>query len=288
MTQLSSLHINKVKWLSKNEELLAGNETAQRWLKEICHFGVLPECITHTLNSLAQEQHIASLNKSKGLILFNILVIKEIFSQIDDKTPPQSFYKFIQYTEYMLMGCAYQLTLLNEEFTQQYDEKYKILNNEFGWLLEDMRLLNTLNNHSPNMQLTSARTCQLIQSIINTLTRIGTILKNIDQKNLSSTGLIHKENNIEMNLKKKFYLNNNYHKIFLTYREIQALYYSVQGKSAKQIGKILNLSPRTIECYLDKIKKKLQCQTLKELSYKVITDNVFDYLEKEYPGVIPA
>ncbi len=42
-------------------------------------------------------------------------------------------------------------------------------------------------------------------------------------------------------------------------REKQCLYYLVRGMTAKEIGRILNLSPRTIEFYIENMKKKFSC-----------------------------
>ncbi len=43
----------------------------------------------------------------------------------------------------------------------------------------------------------------------------------------------------------------------LTSREKESLMYLLQGKSAKQIAKNMHLSHRTVEFYLDNIRKKL-------------------------------
>lgn len=45
--------------------------------------------------------------------------------------------------------------------------------------------------------------------------------------------------------------------IFMSQREVVTLYYLAKGMNAKEIGSILNVSSRTIEAYLDKIKVKL-------------------------------
>lgn len=51
----------------------------------------------------------------------------------------------------------------------------------------------------------------------------------------------------------------------LSKRELECLLWCVKNKTAKQIGKILSLSPRTVEDYLTKIKNKLGCQSKFEL-----------------------
>jgi DNA-binding CsgD family transcriptional regulator len=62
-------------------------------------------------------------------------------------------------------------------------------------------------------------------------------------------------------------------KITLTPREFQCLKYLMQGYSAKQTAQVLNISPRTIECYLKNIKEKAECRTQLELLSKVVRLN---------------
>lgn len=73
-----------------------------------------------------------------------------------------------------------------------------------------------------------------------------------------------KQTNIE-----KFYLMT--HDIFISKREMECLYYLSLGKSAKEIGRILKISPRTVESYLINIRRKVGLNTKNELislSYK--------------------
>ena len=62
-----------------------------------------------------------------------------------------------------------------------------------------------------------------------------------------------------MNTKKnkKFYKLSN--------REVDCLYYTIQGHSAKFIGQELSISHRTVESYLQNIKNKLDYHTKNEL-----------------------
>jgi DNA-binding CsgD family transcriptional regulator len=68
---------------------------------------------------------------------------------------------------------------------------------------------------------------------------------------------------------KRYYLSAEYNGIYLTQREMECLLCLMHGKSAKQIGKELNLALRTIEFYLDKI--KLNCDSSSILIEKTIT-----------------
>lgn len=48
----------------------------------------------------------------------------------------------------------------------------------------------------------------------------------------------------------------------LTLREAQCAYYAMSGQTFKEIARELLLSPRTIEYYLRRIRKKLDCRTM--------------------------
>ena len=61
----------------------------------------------------------------------------------------------------------------------------------------------------------------------------------------------------------KFKIHNR--DILLSRREIECIAGLLSGKTMKEIGKILFLSPRTVECYLRSIKGKLDCHTKSEL-----------------------
>lgn len=51
----------------------------------------------------------------------------------------------------------------------------------------------------------------------------------------------------------------------LTKRQIDCLYYLVKGMTIKKIANTLNLSPKTVEHYLDAVKVKLNCRNRTEL-----------------------
>ena len=56
----------------------------------------------------------------------------------------------------------------------------------------------------------------------------------------------------------------------LTKRQIDCLALLVKGMSYKETGKKLNLSPRTVEHYVDAVKMKLNCDTRSELISKAL------------------
>lgn len=54
-------------------------------------------------------------------------------------------------------------------------------------------------------------------------------------------------------------------KAYLSRRETQVLYYSLQGMTSKKAATLLGISSKTVEYYIDKLKVKLQCKTKPEL-----------------------
>lgn len=48
-------------------------------------------------------------------------------------------------------------------------------------------------------------------------------------------------------------------------REAECMIYMMEGKSAKRIARQLDLSPRTIEFYIENMRQKLNCHTKYDL-----------------------
>lgn len=65
--------------------------------------------------------------------------------------------------------------------------------------------------------------------------------------------------------------------IYLSGREIECLVYLIIGHSAKETAKILTVSPKTVEFYIDSAKQKLNCSTKSELIKKIIKLNVISH-----------
>lgn len=59
-------------------------------------------------------------------------------------------------------------------------------------------------------------------------------------------------------------------KLSLSIREEECLYFLLKGLTSKQIGKVLGLSYRTIESYLDNLKDKFACRKLSALIVKAL------------------
>ncbi len=65
--------------------------------------------------------------------------------------------------------------------------------------------------------------------------------------------------------KRKYFLRGKYKNIYLTKREAECAFFMLQGKTAKKIAMILQLSPRSIEDILSKVKGKLGLQYRSDL-----------------------
>ena len=68
------------------------------------------------------------------------------------------------------------------------------------------------------------------------------------------------------NIMPGFHIND----VCFSKQEIKCLRLLIAGKTIKLIGQHLSLSPRTVEFYLDNIKRKLNVKTKSELIEKVV------------------
>ncbi len=66
----------------------------------------------------------------------------------------------------------------------------------------------------------------------------------------------------------------------LTKREAQIVFHLVQGKTAKLIGEALNISHRTVEVHISKIKSKLQCDSSHHVIKKAIKAGSIYFVSK--------
>lgn len=63
----------------------------------------------------------------------------------------------------------------------------------------------------------------------------------------------------------RYPLGTNHPGVYLTKRQAQCIKHLIEGKSVKEIGSILNLSPRTVDDYLKKLRAKLGCYRREQL-----------------------
>ncbi|OGT22550.1 MAG: hypothetical protein A3C55_00025 [Gammaproteobacteria bacterium RIFCSPHIGHO2_02_FULL_42_13] len=66
-----------------------------------------------------------------------------------------------------------------------------------------------------------------------------------------------------------------YKYLMFSKREVECIYYLIRGLSAKQIGRVLNLSSRTIETHVYNIKKKIGGQKKSDIISWVLDDPGF-------------
>jgi DNA-binding CsgD family transcriptional regulator len=98
----------------------------------------------------------------------------------------------------------------------------------------------------------------------NNQAKLTDIINTVLQKEL---GLNSKPPGIEQ--AKDFHVLTHNKQYPLSRREFQCLFHLASGKSAKETGALLFLSQRTVETYLDAIKRKLNCRTKLEILSKI-------------------
>lgn len=62
----------------------------------------------------------------------------------------------------------------------------------------------------------------------------------------------------------------------LSERQLECLFFLLRGKSDKEIAKILNLSPRTVESYIQEVKFKMQCLTRAQIIEKSFSEGLLN------------
>lgn len=72
----------------------------------------------------------------------------------------------------------------------------------------------------------------------------------------------------------RYHLFNAGQDIILSDREVTCMKYVVQGWNAQEIGKILKISPRTVEAHINHLKLKLDCYNLHDLIYLLTTQKI--------------
>lgn len=76
-------------------------------------------------------------------------------------------------------------------------------------------------------------------------------------------------------------IHQDYHdSIKLTDRETQCLFYTIRGATSKEIGKSLNISSRTVECFIDSVRLKFKCRNKNELLSCTLRQNMANIIPK--------
>ena len=135
----------------------------------------------------------------------------------------------------------------NEIFNVDLTAVYRIENNKVqeSWLMTDVCFNYTANAQKGESDGITGHQTALINTNIDTAYKMFT-----------------------QTIKKK--LQRDYAKIELSPREMECLFYTLGGRTAKEIAHTLDLSARTIEHYLDNLKTKLNCNSKSELRRKLI------------------
>jgi len=97
-------------------------------------------------------------------------------------------------------------------------------------------------------------------------------LKNIDISEKTRSEFF-KMTNID-----RFFLLNQDENLYLTKREAECVTYMIDGATAKQTAKILGISFRTVESYIQQIKEKLKCPNKEALISLLIESNINDVI----------
>ena len=82
--------------------------------------------------------------------------------------------------------------------------------------------------------------------------------KENDETSLSEKNLARYLHQTEL---KKYYFRTPVGIIYLSRREVECVLYLSMGRTIKEIANTIKISPRTVECYIDNAKKKLNCSS---------------------------
>lgn len=81
------------------------------------------------------------------------------------------------------------------------------------------------------------------------------------------------------NIKPASYILTDVHSLLpLTEKQKACLFFLIRGKSFKEIARLLQISPRTVECHFDAIKTKLHCDNKADLICKAIDSGFLYYI----------
>lgn len=70
--------------------------------------------------------------------------------------------------------------------------------------------------------------------------------------------------------------------LLLTERQENCLFLLIRRKTTKQIGKLLQISPRTVECHIEAIKTKFKCQSISDIIEKAFDSGFLYYIPKSF------
>lgn len=79
-----------------------------------------------------------------------------------------------------------------------------------------------------------------------------------------------------------YILSSKHSPLPLTEKQENCLFLMMRGKSIKEIAKLMKLSPRTVECHIEAIKIKLNCQKKSEIIEKAIDSGFLFYIPRHF------
>lgn len=87
----------------------------------------------------------------------------------------------------------------------------------------------------------------------------------------SKLKLREKQNSFSFELPvEKYYLDETFNGQYLSAREVECVKWCLLGKTAEETAMILDVSKRTVEAHLEKVKQKLKCNNKQQMIGKVI------------------
>ncbi len=103
---------------------------------------------------------------------------------------------------------------------------------------------------------------------------------------LKAIMLFDQKSALNSNKKYNAYVTSEYHPDFnLTHRETECLFLLIRGKTAKEIGKFLTISPRTVEVYVENIKKKMCVNSRSDIIDKAEKLGMLKVIPKDTVGL---
>jgi DNA-binding CsgD family transcriptional regulator len=97
---------------------------------------------------------------------------------------------------------------------------------------------------------------------------VSAILKSLREKHIALAPQTNAEVKIPFNkVGNKYIINTTRGEIALTKRELESAQLLLAGNTAKETAKLLDISPRTVEEYLDNIRIKLSCRNKLEITH---------------------
>ncbi len=116
---------------------------------------------------------------------------------------------------------------------------------------------------------------------------IGLISHGIDVSNIRAYRPYLSMHKIDNNLSRKnistasYILSGEHCPLLLSNRQQECLFLLVRGKTIKEIGRILKISPRTVEDHMNAIKSKMDCYTKSQLIEKAIDSGFLYYVPRK-------